>query len=260
MQKYGQHFLTDKNVMVQIVDAALLLRAEQIVEIGPGKGALTTALIARGEKNFTVVEIDPEMVSYLSMHLPKEAGIKIVQENFLTFTWAHLPAVPTTFISNLPYIDAAEILDKVLSWSHFKTAVFMFQKEHTQKIRANAGDEFYGPLSILSQLRARVSFICKAGRGCFTPPPKVESAVLAFEKIPPPDVEWEKLRRVVVAAFLHRRKTLFNALILAGYDKEKISAAITSLNLSPAVRAEQLAPADYVRLTRALTSCNKCSF
>ena len=260
MQKYGQHFLTDENVVTQIVDAALLLRAGQVVEIGPGKGALTTALIARGVEKFTVVEIDPDMVAYLAAHLPKEAGIKIVQENFLHFNLADLPAVPTTFISNLPYIDAAEILDKVLSWPHFQTAVFMFQKEHTQKIRANAGDEFYGPLSIFSQLRARVSLICKAGRGCFTPPPKVESAVLAFEKITPPDVEWEKLRHVVVAAFLHRRKTLFNALILAGYDKEQTSTAITSLHLPLTVRAEQLAPADYVRLTRVFTSCNKYSF
>lgn len=252
MQKYGQHFLTDQNVVAQIVDAALLLRSEQVVEIGPGKGALTSALIARGEKKFTVVEIDPEMVSYLSSHLPKEVGIKIVQENFLKFNLADLPAVPTTFISNLPYIDAAEILDKVLSWAYFQTAVFMFQKEHTQKIRAKVGDEFYGPLSILSQLRARVSFICKVGRGCFTPPPKVESAVLSFEKITPPDVNWEKLRRVVVSSFLHRRKTLFNALALAGYDTKKISAAVTSLNRPLTIRAEQLTPTEYVRLTHLL--------
>lgn len=253
MQKYGQHFLTDKNVVTQIVDAALLLRAEQVVEIGPGKGALTSVLIARGEEKFTAVEIDPDMVAYLSENLPKEAEIKIVQENFLKFNLALLSAVPTTFISNLPYIDAAEILDKVLSWAHFKTAVFMFQKEHTQKIRANAGDKFYGPLSIFSQLRARISFICQVGRGCFTPPPKVESAVLAFEKITPPDADWAKLRRVVVSAFLHRRKTLFNALALAGYNKEKISAAVTSLNLPLTVRAEQLAPQDYVKLTQLLS-------
>ena len=130
-QKYGQHFLTDKNVVAQIVDAALLLRAEQVVEIGPGKGALTQALIARELKNFTVVEIDPEMVSYLQAHLPQTAEINILQENFLKFNLDVLPPVPTTFISNLPYQDAAGILDKVLSWTYFKTAVFMFQKEHT---------------------------------------------------------------------------------------------------------------------------------
>lgn len=251
-QKYGQHFLTDKNVITQIVDAALLLRAQNVVEIGPGKGALTSALIARGLTDFTVVEIDPEMVSYLRAHLPEPAGVQIVSENFLKFDVTKLPNVPTTFISNLPYNDAAEILDKVLSCACFQTAVFMFQKEHTQKIRAKAGDDFYGPLAVFSQLRARVSLICKAGRSCFTPPPKVESAVLSFEKISPPDVAWEKLRRVVTGAFLHRRKTLLNALMLAGYEKEKISAALSALNLPPTIRPEQISPDGYVKLTSLL--------
>ena len=252
MQKYGQHFLIDKNIITQIVDAACLLRAEQMLEIGPGKGALTQALVAREMKNFTVVEIDPEMVAYLHAHLPQEAGISIVQANFLQFDLNTLVQRPTSFVSNLPYIDAAGILDKVLSWPHFKTAVFMFQKEHTQKIRAQVGDDFYGPLSILSQLRARVSLVCKVGRSCFAPPPKVESAVLAFEKITSPDVPWEKLRRLVVAAFLHRRKTLLNALLLAGYEKEKISAALTSLSLPATVRPEEIPPAGYVKLTQFL--------
>lgn len=248
MQKYGQHFLIDKNVITQIVDAAFLLRAQNIVEIGPGKGALTRALIARSMKDFTVVEIDPEMVAYLQANLPGEAGVQIVQENFLKFDLSQLPPVPTSFISNLPYIDAAEILDKVLSWPHFQTAVFMFQKEHTQKIRAKVGDDFYGPLSIFSQLRARISLICKAGRSSFAPPPKVESAVLSFEKITPPNISWGKLHRVVANAFLHRRKTLLNALILAGYEKEKISAALDQLGLPPTIRPEQISPAGYVQI------------
>lgn len=252
MQKYGQHFLTDKNVITQIVDAALLLCAQNMVEIGPGKGALTRALIARGREDFSVVEIDPEMVAYLRANLPEQANIKIIQENFLKFDLAALPTVPTTFISNLPYIDAVEILDKVLSWPHFQTAVFMFQKEHTQKIRAKTGDDFYGPLSIFSQLRARISLICKAGRSCFAPPPKVESAVLSFEKISPPDVPWEKLHRVVISAFLHRRKTLLNALTLAGYEKEKISAALEKLHFLPTIRPEQISPEGYVQLTSLL--------
>ena len=249
-QKYGQHFLIDKNIICQIVDAAFLLRSEQVVEIGPGKGALTMELAARGLTDFTVVEIDPEMVSFLRAHLPPQAGINIVAENFLKLDWARLRAVPTLFISNLPYMAAADILDKVLAWPHFKTAVFMFQKEHVQKIRARAGDEFYGPLSIFSQLRARVSLVCKVGRSAFAPPPKVESAVLAFEKITPPDVPWEKLRQVVLASFLHRRKTLLNALVLAGYEKEKISAALNILHVPLTVRPEEITAAQYVTLSR----------
>ena len=81
MQKYGQHFLINQNVIGQIVDAALLLKSENLVEIGPGKGALTEALIARGCSNFSVVEIDPEMAEYLQKTLPKEAAVKIILQN-----------------------------------------------------------------------------------------------------------------------------------------------------------------------------------
>ena len=173
MQKYGQHFLINESVITQIVDAALLLRAENLMEIGPGKGALTHALAARGQRDFLAVEIDPEMVQTLQRNLPQEANVKIVQQDFLSFDLKKIPQGPTEFVSNLPYIDAAEILNKVLSWPYFKTAVFMFQKEQAQKITALPGDEFYGPLSILTQLRARVSLVCNVGRGSFNPPPKV---------------------------------------------------------------------------------------
>ena len=254
MQKYGQHFLIDPNIITQIVDAVLLLRTENLVEIGPGKGALTRALLARGVKNLTAVEIDPEMVLYLQKNLPPQAGINIIQSNFLKFDLSRLCPGPTTFVSNLPYIDAAEILDKVLAWEHFKTAVFMFQKEQAQKIRAKTGDELYGPLSIFSQLRARISPICKVGRGCFAPPPKVESAVLAFEKIATPEVSWRQLERVVKAAFLHRRKTLFNALVLGGFEKGKIAAAFSACNFLSTIRPEQVPPTGFVLLTQSLAS------
>lgn len=256
MQKYGQHFLTNQNVINQIVDAALLLRAENLVEIGPGKGALTERLIARGQKNFTVIEIDPEMVAYLAQRLPKEAGINVVRENFLNFDLSMLPAVPTEFVSNLPYIDAADILDKVLAWPHFFSAVFMFQKEQALRIRARAGEEFYGPLSVFSQLRARISPVCKVGRGSFNPPPKVESAVLAFERLEEPVFTsqelWKKFKKIVLSAFAHKRKTAFNSLVLCGYGKDAVSAALEKLALPPAVRAEQIPPQTYVKLAEEL--------
>lgn len=251
MQKYGQHFLIDENIITQIVDAALLLKAENVVEIGPGKGALTRRLLARGVNPLTAVEIDPAMVAYLQQHV-SATHLNIIQENFLSFDLKRLPNLPTTFVSNLPYIDAATILDKVLAWPCFKTAVFMFQKEQAQKIRARAGDELYGPLSILSQLRARISPICKVGRGCFAPPPKVESAVLAFEKIPVPDVPWPQLERVVKTAFLHRRKTLFNALVLGGFEKEKVAVALEKCGLKSTIRPEEITPAQYIALVCCL--------
>lgn len=247
IQKYGQHFLISPRVIEEIIGAAEVLKAKNLVEIGPGQGALTQALLAQGRTHFTVIEIDPEMVLYLREHLPPSAGIKIVEQNFLQFDLAQLPAVPTQFVSNLPYIDAAEILDKVLAWSHFQTAVFMFQKEQAQKITAKPGEKGYGALSVLSQLRARISLICNVGKGCFNPPPKVDSRVLAFEKITPPK-HWLNVQKLVQTAFLHRRKTLLNALVLGGYQKDKILSALEQLNLPLTIRPEQLSAQQYVEL------------
>lgn len=247
IQKYGQHFLISPRVINDIVDAADVLKSENLVEIGPGQGALTQEFIKRGHSGFTVVEIDPAMVQLLQKTLPPSAHVNIFQANFLQFDLNTLPAVPTQFVSNLPYIDAAQILDKVLSYAHFKTAVFMFQREQAQKITAKPGEKGYGTLSVLSQLRARISLICNVGRGCFNPPPKVESRVLAFEKIPAPS-NFPAVARVVQAAFLHRRKTLLNALLLAGYDKTKISAALAQLHLPLTVRPEGISPQQFVKL------------
>ena len=251
IQKYGQHFLISPRVITEIVGAAGVLKAENLVEIGPGQGALTRAFIESGLTGFTVIEIDPEMVAFLQKNLPASANINIIEDNFLDFNLAQLPARPTQFVSNLPYIDAADILDKVLAWPLFKTAVFMFQKEQAQKITARPGEKAYGSLAVLSQLRARISLICNVGRGCFNPPPRVESRVLAFEKIPVP-ADFSAVCRVVKDSFLHRRKTLFNALLLAGYDKEKITAAFAQLHLLPAVRPQELTPAQFVELSALL--------
>ncbi len=248
IQKYGQHFLISPRVIEEIVGAAEVLKAENLVEIGPGQGALTQALIAHGRTHFTVIEIDPEMVQFLRANLPPAAGIHILEQNFLQFDLAQLPAVPTQFVSNLPYIDAAAILDKVLAWPRFQTAVFMFQKEQAQKITSKPGEKGYGALSVLSQLRARISLICNVGKGCFNPPPKVDSRVLAFEKIAAP-VNWTAVTKVVQASFLHRRKTFVNALQLAGYEKGKIQAALSALYLPITVRPEEITPAQFVELT-----------
>ena len=255
IQKYGQHFLVSPRVINDIVDAAQVLRAENWVEIGPGQGALTQEFIKRGRTHFTVVEIDPQMVKFLQQHLPPDSVVKIIQADFLQFDLAQLPAVPTQFVSNLPYIDAAAILDKVLAWPHFQTAVFMFQREQAQKITARPGEKGYGALSVLSQLRARISLICNVGRGCFNPPPQVDSRVLAFEKIPAPQ-NGPTVNRLVRAAFLHRRKTLLNALLLAGYEKGKITSALAQWGLPLTVRPEELSPAQFVQLAYALKENN----
>ena len=248
IQKYGQHFLISPRVITEIVDAAQVLRAENLVEIGPGQGALTQEFIKRGMNGFSVVEIDADMVQHLQRNLPACGQIKIIQADFLQFDLSALPSVPTQFVSNLPYVDAAAILDKVLAWKYFKTAVFMFQKEQAQKITARPTEKGYGALAVLSQLRARISLICNVGKGCFNPPPKVDSRVLAFEKITPP-AHFQAVERLVQIAFLHRRKTLLNALVLGGYEKEKVTRVLAQLQLPVTIRPEEIAVQTWVELT-----------
>ncbi len=240
MRKYGQHFLVSERVIDGIM-AAVPASAADVVEIGPGRGALTEKLLQKNFAHFIAVEIDPQMQDYLLGHFP---GIKnhIVQADFLKFDLAQLPARPIFFVSNLPYIDATEILDKVLAWPYFAGAVFMFQKEQAQRILARTGDEGYGPLSILTQVRSRPQLLLKVGKACFNPPPKVESAVLTFEKIAwlvPPE-KYARFAKLIQAAFLHRRKTLFNSLSLSGYDKEKVQHTLETLQLPATVRAEEV--------------------
>ncbi len=248
LHKYGQHFLTSERVIEGIV-GAVPEGACDVLEIGPGHGALTEKLLARGFAHFTAVEIDPEMRDYLLAHFPAINGHLIVTD-FLKFDMASLPARPTFIVSNLPYVDAADILDKVLSWEYFAGAVFMFQKEQAQRILARAGQEGYGPLSILTQVRATPALLLKVGKACFNPPPKVESAVLTFapHAWQVSRAAYPRFARLIKAAFLHRRKTLYNSLVLAGYDKEKVQAGISVLAVPLTVRPEQLSLTQYLQL------------
>ena len=122
-QRYGQHFLVNQRVIEEITQAALRLKAAQTVEIGPGKGALTFALIAAGFTGFSAAEIDPEMIEFLNKNLPPQAGVKILEGDFTRLPPGALKNEPTGFVGNLPYVDAAAILDKALAFPQFYSAV-----------------------------------------------------------------------------------------------------------------------------------------
>ncbi len=252
MRKYGQHFLISQRVIDGIAEA-VPNGAPDVVEIGPGRGALTEKLLQKNLGHLTLVEIDPEMQAYLLQHWPQLEG-KIVLSDFLKFDMDSLPQKPTFFVSNLPYIDAAEILDKVLAWPHFNGAVFMFQKEQAQRILARVGQEGYGPLSILSQLRSVPQTLLRVGKACFNPPPKVESIVLTFSAKPAvlAPAEYARFARLIKAAFLHRRKTLFNSLALCGYDKTRVADALEKCGIKATARAEEISLEKFLEIFAAL--------
>ena len=252
MRKYGQHFLVNERVIDSIV-GAVASEGRHLVEIGPGRGALTEKLLLKPCLSFTLIEIDPLMRDFLMRRFDALKD-KIILSDFLKFDLNALPRGPVFFVSNLPYIDAADILDKVLSYAHFAGAVFMFQKEQARRILSHAGQAEYGPLSVLTQLRADVQPLLRVGRGCFNPPPKVESEVLQFRPcrrvLAPAD--FERFRRLVKDAFAHKRKTLFNSLSLSGYDKTRLSRALAQAHISASERAQEISLQNFLFLNDLL--------
>ena len=258
MQKYGQHFLVNKGIINKITDTTIENLNGTLIEIGPGEGALTFALIDRGVQNFIIVEIDTEMVKKLQKTLPSWANIKIIESNFLDLDLKFLEnAEKINFVSNLPYIDAAQILLKVLELDNFSSAVFMFQREQAQKLYALPEGKHYGALSVLFQALAQSRPVCRVSPGSFNPPPKVESEVLFItprpQKLFSSKTHYNNFKETVKTAFSYRRKTVLNALV-EKYKKDKtvLAKIIVSSGLKVSSRAEEVPAKNYALLAKNL--------
>lgn len=257
MRKYGQHFLVNKGIIDKIADTVIDNMEGSLTEIGPGKGAITQALLERGVNDFTLVEIDPEMVTYLKENLPSYAQVCIKNNDFLKDDLSWLPDGPVTFVSNLPYIDAADILLKVLALPNFRAAVFMFQREQAQRLSAKVESKHYGPLSVIFQASASCRSVCRVSPGSFNPPPKVDSEVLLIK--PEGQITFKNQKHkedftvLVKAVFAYRRKTVLNALCeVYKKDKELLAKTLQKAGVKISARAEELTPRKYADLASAL--------
>ena len=257
MRKYGQHFLVNKGIIDKITSAVIDNMQGSLVEIGPGKGAITNALLERGVNNFTLIEIDPEMVSYLKENLPAYADLEIKNNNFLKEDLSFLPAGKVTFVSNLPYIDAADILMRVLLFKDFHAAVFMFQREQAQRLVAKPETKHYGPLSVIFQALASARSICRVSPGSFNPPPKVDSEVLLI--LPQSHINFKNERHkynfisLVKTVFAYRRKTALNALCeVYKKDKDMLIKILARAGIKVSARAEEITPRKYADLALEL--------
>lgn len=242
----GQHFLKDENICLQIVAALLQSLTQtgipQLLEVGPGAGALTKYLLQIPGIDFKAVELDTEKVEYLERIYPAIKG-QIIHKDFLEIDAPF--ENPFIVAGNFPYNISTQIVFKVLEWKEqVPVMIGMFQKEVAQRIASQPGSKVYGILSVLVQAFYEVEYLFDVPPESFTPPPKVMSAVIRFKlRDTKPDIRSERSFFILVkAAFNQRRKMLRNAL-KSLFDEEILKEDIFNK------RAEQLSVKDFAALT-----------
>ncbi len=248
-KRFGQHFLHDNAVIARIIGNFNPRPDEIIVEIGPGKGALTGALLQR-VPSLHAVELDRDLVSYLQNAFPQ--GLRIHQADALKFDFCRFapPGRRLRLIGNLPYNISTPLLIHLLEIGPcIQDMLFMLQKEVVDRLVAEPGGKDYGRLSIMVQWRCRVERVLQVSAGAFSPPPRVESAVVRLTPYEQPPVAVDNpdgLRQIVLAAFSQRRKVLRNSL------KQLLPAeVIAGLGIDPGRRPETLSLQEFAVLANA---------
>jgi 16S rRNA (adenine1518-N6/adenine1519-N6)-dimethyltransferase len=248
-KRFGQHFLTDRHYVRRIVEAIAPRAGDSMVEIGPGTGILTEPLVAAGVRPLHVVEIDRDLAAALRERFDP-AAVVVHEADALEFDFAALPA-PLRIVGNLPYNVSTPILFHVAaSAERIRDCVFMLQREVVDRMIADADTADYGRLSVMLQYRFEMERVLHVPPGAFTPPPKVDSAVVRMRPLGA-----DRLRardealfaELVSLAFGQRRKTLRNAT-----RSRAGPAAFERAGLDPGRRGETLSVAEFVRLADAV--------
>ena len=238
----GQHFLKDENICRKIVDELNKQRFDNLLEVGPGGGALTKYLVQLPGINFKAVEIDDEKVVFLKNTYPV-LNDKIIHQSFLDIDKPF--EGPFTIVGNFPYNISTQILFKILEWENgVECVIGMFQKEVAQRVAAHEGNKVYGVTSVLVQAFYDVIYLFDVNENSFVPPPKVKSGVIKL--LPKKEAVHIKDRSsfftLVKAAFNQRRKTLRNAC------KNLFDPSILQQPVFDK-RAEQLSVHDFAQLS-----------
>ena len=278
--RLGQNFLVQDHVIEKIVQLAEVQPTDVIVEVGPGLGTLTVALLDRACAVCSL-EADSELEQVLAVTCkePHPDSFALVMGDALAITpqkladaYGTLPAVaqsavpvasmPTKFVSNLPYQVAATLILKFFQeLSSLERAVVMVQAEVADRIAAKPSTKAYGAYTAKLSLFAQVTGRFEVGPGNFMPPPRVNSAVVRLDRTQARNPVTSKLlseeellhtMRVIDAAFAQRRKTIRNSMSASGFDKDKLDQAFLATGIAPTVRAEVLTSQDFICLAAAL--------
>ena len=252
----GQNFLLDLNLTAKIARCAGNLKQSDILEIGPGPGGLTISLLNEGARQVVSIEKDNRCIAALEEIQSLFPGrLRLLQGDALSMNFTQYLTDPIKIIANLPYNIGTELLVRWLNskiWPSFwQSMTLMFQKEVANRIVARPGSKAYGRLSVMSQWRCntKIAFIIPAT--AFTPPPKVESAVVHFEALNEPKfpAEVDKLEFVVSKAFNQRRKMLRGA--LKGHFIN-VEEGLFSIGVLPTKRAENITVQEYCAMSQIL--------
>jgi 16S rRNA (adenine1518-N6/adenine1519-N6)-dimethyltransferase len=251
----GQHFLTDRRILGRIADAVGLTGTETVIEIGPGRGALTEMLLSRAGR-VIAIEYDRALAALLRTRYADDPRVTIIEADVLAVDIAGLVGGDYLLAGNVPYYITTPILFQALRPPRPRRAVYLVQKEVAERIVAAPGSESYGALSVNVQAVARATQLFRVAPGAFRPPPKVESAVVLIEPLAEPIAhsgEEVPLRTFVQAAFGMRRKQMQRVLrSLYNLDAVRAGSLLRDLEIDPESRPEVLSPWDFVRLLRAL--------
>ncbi|HYC02534.1 MAG TPA: 16S rRNA (adenine(1518)-N(6)/adenine(1519)-N(6))-dimethyltransferase RsmA [Azospirillaceae bacterium] len=248
----GQHFLFDLNLTARVARAAGDLTGVTVVEVGPGPGGLTRALLGTNAREVVAVERDPRFVEALAEVIEAAEGrLRLVQADALKVDLEELVPAPRAVIANLPYNVGTPLL---FGWLRrmeaFRSLTLMFQKEVVDRIVAEPRSKAYGRLAVMCQWRAECRSAFDIPARAFTPPPKVVSAVVHMtpRSMPADAPDFETMETVVGAAFNQRRKMLRASLKALGMDTESL---ILEAGLEPTARAEEIDVAGFVALAKA---------
>jgi 16S rRNA (adenine1518-N6/adenine1519-N6)-dimethyltransferase len=254
----GQNFLLDLNLTARIARAAEPLAGATVIEVGPGPGGLTRALLSLGAGKVIAIERDERALAALTeiaAHYPGK--LEIVSGDALRFNApAHLAGARAKIVANLPYNIATALLIDWLTaepWPPwYDMLVLMFQREVAERIVAKVGDDAYGRLAVLAGWRCEAKIMFDVAPSAFVPPPKVTSSVVRLvPRAAPLPCDSKTLQRVTEAAFGQRRKMLRQSLKSLGVDA---GALLAQAGIEPTARAEEIDVAGFVTLANALSS------
>jgi len=255
-KRLGQHFLVDRTALERIADALAPTASDVVVEIGPGRGALTDLLSQRA-KRVIAVELDRDLVPYLRDRYRAAGNVDVIERDVLDVNLGELAGSEFLLAGNVPYYITTPILFHALEPPRPARAVYLVQREVAERIVAPPGSRTYGALSVNVQAVAHAELVARVPAGAFRPPPSVESAIVRLTPRPDPAVGQSLeagFRSLVQDAFGLRRKQMRRVVrTIARLDADGADEVLAAAAIDPEVRPETLSPEDFARLLRAIS-------